>query len=94
MGLSLGNVYSLIQPDDKETLKTAHYADTDVKMLIAVTKFFMNLFDDQPSPGKIERYFPRTRAGNKKESENEVQAGSDDDSELSSCSDSEYMEDA
>jgi hypothetical protein len=56
LGLNLGNLYSIIRPDDKKTLKTAHTADTDTKMLIAAVKFFLDLWNGVMSKGRIEQY--------------------------------------
>lgn len=56
--LNLGNVYSTLFPNDRKTLKTQHRADTDVKMLIAVTQFCLDLFSSNVSSNRIEYYFP------------------------------------
>jgi hypothetical protein len=54
--LNLGNLYSITHPDDKKTLETAHTADTDTKMLIAVVKFFLDLWNGVKGKGRIEQY--------------------------------------
>lgn len=77
MRLNLGNIYSIIRPDDRETLKTAHTADTDVKMLIAATTFFVNLFDEKPSRGRIEQYFTQKGAKSVEEPKSAVQTTED-----------------
>lgn len=56
LGLNLGNLYSIIHPEDKEMLKGQHNADVDTKMLIAVTQFFLKLWKDKIGPERIEWY--------------------------------------
>jgi hypothetical protein len=59
MGLNLGNMYSIIFPDDRATLLKQHTADADVKMLFEITKCFLNIYNGRPYTGQIERYFKK-----------------------------------
>jgi hypothetical protein len=57
LGLSLGNLFAILYPEDDELLAQAHYAGPDVEMLIKVIKYLFANLEGSQIPGKIENYF-------------------------------------
>jgi hypothetical protein len=56
LGLSLGNLFAILYPEDNELLSQAHYAGPDVEMLIKVIKYLFANLEGSQIPEKIENY--------------------------------------
>lgn len=57
LGLSLGNLFAILCPEDDELLAQAHYAGPDVEMLIKVIKYLFANLEGSQILGQIENYF-------------------------------------
>ena len=58
MSLTLGNLFEILYPKERELLSRAHFADADVQMLRKIVDFLFRTLPRSPVRGTMEAHLP------------------------------------